>query len=88
MPLVGNGIVTLQRSGRFDATALRSAGGVLDAQPLPLSGRFTVDAGCAVQMNFDVGFNFAGTVVDGGREIVFVETDPGTTLLVRARRQD
>ncbi|HOM12077.1 MAG TPA: hypothetical protein PLB41_02025 [Rubrivivax sp.] len=88
VPLVGNGVVTLQRSGRFEATALRSVGGVLDAQPLPLSGSFTVDADCAVQMNFDVGFDFAGSVADGGREIVFVETDPGTTLLVRARRQD
>ena len=39
-------------------------------------------------MKFDVGFNFSGTIVDGGREIVFVETDPGTTLLVKARRQD
>jgi len=35
----------------------------------------------------DIGFNFSGTVVDGGREIVFVETDPGTTLIVKARRQ-
>lgn len=87
-PLVGNGVVTLQRSGRFEASALRSVGGVLDAQPLALAGSFGVDADCAVQMVFDVGFVFAGTVVDGGREIVFVETDPGTTLLVRARRQD
>jgi hypothetical protein len=87
VPLVGNGRVTLQASGRFDATALRSVGGMLDAQPLALSGSFSVGADCAVQMSFDVGFNFSGTVVDGGREIVFVETDPGTALVVRARRQ-
>lgn len=88
VPLVGNGVVTLDRSGRFDATAQRSVGGMLDPQPLPLSGVFTVDTDCSVQMKFDAGFNFSGTVVDGGQEIVFVEIDPGTTLQVHARRQD
>lgn len=88
VPLVGTGVVTLDRSGRFDATAQRSVGGVLDPQPLPLTGTFTVGSDCSVRMQFDVGFDFSGTLVDGGREIVFVETDPGTTLLVKARRQD
>ncbi len=67
---------------------LPSVGGVLDPQPLPLTGTFTVGSDCSVRMQFDVGFDFSGTLVDGGREIVFVETDPGTTLLVKARRQD
>lgn len=88
VPLVGNGVLALDRSGRFDLTAQRSVGGVLDPQPLPLPGTFSVGADCSVQMKFDVGFHFSGTIVDGGREIVFVETDPGTTLLVKARRQD
>jgi hypothetical protein len=38
-------------------------------------------------MAFDVGFTFNATIVDEGREIVFIETDPGTTLIVRAKRQ-
>jgi hypothetical protein len=86
-PLVGNGVVHLKRDGRFSAQALRSVGGMLDAQPLALTGSFTVAQDCALNMKFDVGFNFAGTVVDGGREILFVETDPGTSLTVKARRQ-
>jgi hypothetical protein len=86
-PLVGNGVVHLEHDGSFSAQALRSVGGVLDAQPLALAGSFTVAQDCAVTMKFDVGFNFAGTVVDGGREILFVETDPGTSLTVKARRQ-
>jgi hypothetical protein len=88
VPLVGNGVVTLDRSGSFDATAQRSIGGTLDPQAVPLSGSFWVDSGCSVGMKFDAGFNFSGTVVDGGREVVFVETDPGTTPIVKARRQD
>jgi hypothetical protein len=37
-------------------------------------------------MNFEVGFTFSAVIVNGGREILFVETDPGTTLIVKAIR--
>jgi hypothetical protein len=33
-----------------------------------------------------VGFTFTGTIVDSGAEIVFIETDSGTTLTARATR--
>lgn len=86
-PLVGNGVVTVERSGAVTLEALRSVGGVLDPQLVSLPGALAVSADCTVQMTFDVGFNFTGTVVDAGDEILLVETDPGTTLTVRARRQ-
>ncbi len=88
VPLVGNGVVTLERSGAFTLQAVRSVGGLIDPQTVVLSGAFSVGADCAVQMKFDVGFTFAGTAVDAGDEILFVQTDPGTTLIVKARRQD
>lgn len=87
VPLVGNGTVVLERDGSFKLVALRSAGGVLDPQALTLPGTFTVGSDCGVTMKFDIGFNFKAIVVDEGQEILFVETDPGTTVRVRARRQ-
>jgi hypothetical protein len=75
-------------AGCRNATARRSVGGTLDPQAFPMAGTYSVEADCTVQMKFDAGFNFSGTVIDGGQEIVFVETDPGTTLIVKARRQD
>jgi hypothetical protein len=35
---------------------------------------------CKTTANFDVGFSFNGTIVDGGQEIVFAENRPGATL--------
>jgi hypothetical protein len=32
------------------------------------------------------GFTFAGIVADGGRQLLFVETNAGTTFLVKAMR--
>jgi hypothetical protein len=88
VPLVGNGVVTLDRYGTFNSQVQRSVGGVLDAEQLALPGTFSVSPDCTVQMKFDIGFNFTGTVVDAGDEFLFVQTDPGTTLTVRARRQE
>jgi hypothetical protein len=33
-----------------------------------------------------VGFHFNGTVVNGGKDVVFLETDPGTAFVVQATR--
>jgi hypothetical protein len=79
--------VSFDKRGGFLLTATRSVNGTLDPEPLALTGTYAFNDGCGLQMSFDVGFSFNGTIVDGGREIVFIETDPGTTLLVRAQRQ-
>jgi hypothetical protein len=85
-PLSGVGTVTLDRRGGFTLIATRSVNGTLDPEPLTLTGRYTFTDACAFRLAFDVGFTFSATIVDGGDEIVFVETDPGTTITVRARR--
>jgi hypothetical protein len=85
--LVGTGLVHFERDGTFTLTARRSVAGVIDPAPLVLPGTYTVAPDCTLAMTFDVGFTFAGVVVDGGREILFVETDPGTALIVTARRR-
>jgi len=53
---------------------------------LTTAGSYTLGADCTLTMNFDVGFTFRGTVVAGGDEILFVETDAGTAAGVRARK--
>jgi hypothetical protein len=85
-PLVGAGIVRFQRDGSFTLTARRSVAGLIDPQPLVLPGTSMVSADCTLTMSFDIGFTFTGVIVHGGREILFVETDPGTAIVVDARR--
>jgi hypothetical protein len=48
--------------------------------------RYTLLVSSLPILAFDVGFTFSATIVEGGEEIVFIETDPGTTLTVRAKR--
>jgi hypothetical protein len=86
-PLKGVGTVVFDQRGAFTLVATRSVNGTLDPEPLTLTGSYAFTDGCSFRMTFDVGFTFTGTVVDGGDELLFVETDPGTTLTVRAARQ-
>jgi hypothetical protein len=84
-PLAGAGVFTLHVDGSFRMMAQRSVNGTIDPQPLALTGAWALGPNCTFRMNFDVGFHFDATVVTAD-EIQFVETDPGTALLVNAKR--
>ncbi len=74
--------------GKFRLTAVRSANGIIDPQPLQLTGTYAYTSDCSFQMNFDgVGFRFNAIIAGGGREVLFLETDPGTTFVVKAKKQ-
>lgn len=86
-PLAGVGTVSFAPNGSFKLTAVRSANGIIDPQPLNLTGSYFFTQDCNFQMTFNVvGFHFNGTVVNGGKEVTFLETDPGTTFVVQAKR--
>ena len=86
-PLAGVGTVAFLPNGSFKLTAVRSANGFIDPQRLNLTGSYTFTQDCNFQMTFDVvGFHFNGTVVNGGKEVIFLETDPGTTFVVNAKK--
>lgn len=86
-PLAGVGTVAFQENGRFQLTAVRSANGVIDPQPLRLTGTYTFTQDCSFMMNFEVvGFRFTATVVNNGAEVQLLETDAGTTFVVKAKK--
>ncbi|MBL8177230.1 MAG: hypothetical protein JNK48_21325 [Bryobacterales bacterium] len=86
-PLAGVGTVAFDENGRFRLTAVRSANGIIDPQPLNLTGSYLFTNDCNFTMNFEVvGFRFNGTVSNNGAEVQFLETDPGTTFLVKAKK--
>ena len=85
-PLMGVGTVTFDKGGSFTLVAARSVNGTLDPEPLTLTGTYNFTDRCSFRMVFDVGFTFNATIVEGGEELLFIETDPGTTLTVRAKR--
>jgi hypothetical protein len=85
-PLMGVGTVAFDKGGSFTLVATRSVNGTLDPEPLVLTGSYSFTDRCSFRMAFDVGFTFNATIVEGGEELLFIETDPGTTLTVRAKR--
>jgi hypothetical protein len=84
-PLAGVGVVDVSPDGTFIMMAQRSVNGVIDPAPLPLKGTYTFSSSCTVELTFDVGFHFIALPVNKD-ETVFIETDPGTALTVRAKR--
>lgn len=84
-PLAGVGVVTLNVDGTFMMTAQRSVNGAIDPQPLPLSGNISVSPDCTAKLTFDVGFHFDASIVSRS-EMFFIETDPGTALIVKSER--
>ncbi|MBS1825905.1 MAG: hypothetical protein JST93_11335 [Acidobacteria bacterium] len=85
--LAGVGTVAFDTNGRFRLTAVRSANGIIDPQPLNLTGVYTFTQDCNFNMTFDVvGFHFNGTVAASGDRVSFLETDPGTTFVVQAKK--
>jgi hypothetical protein len=86
-PLAGVGTVAFSARGTFDLRAQRSVNGNIDPEIVPLTGTYTFNPDCTFRMTFDVvGFTFNGMVADGGRQLLFVETNPGTTFVVKAKR--
>lgn len=86
-PLAGVGAVAFAPNGTFKLKAVRSANGIIDPQPLILTGSYFFTRECDFKMLFDgVGFDFNGTVVKAGKEVLFLETDPGTTFVVQATK--
>jgi hypothetical protein len=84
-PLAGVGVVNVSPDGTFTMTAQRSVDGVIDPAPLPLKGTYQFTSGCTVNLMFDAGFHFTAQIVNRD-ETVFIETDPGTALIVRSKR--
>ena len=84
-PLVGVGIVTAHPNGTFMMIAQRSVNGTIDPEPLPLTGSYARTGECSFRLTFDVGFHFDASVVNR-KETIFIETDPGTAVIVRAKR--
>jgi hypothetical protein len=84
--LAGVGTVDFDPRGTFRLTAVRSANGIIDPQTLTLNGTYTMGPDCTFKMTFDVGFHFTAVITNGASEIEFIETDPGTTFVVHARK--
>ena len=85
-PFAGVGVVRFDARGAVQLTAVRSSNGIVDPQPVPLSGRWTATSDCAIKLTFDAGFHFDAVLSNGGAEGTLTETDPGVTIVANLKK--
>lgn len=89
MPYASTGRLVADGNGNFYGTETVSAGG--NAFQNSYTGTYKVNPDCTGSATFRASTgtvsNFDFVIVNGGSEIEFIETDPGTVISGSARRQ-
>lgn len=84
--LAAVGTLTFFERGQFTLATTRSVNGNIDSKPVILTGTYQVTDNCALILSFEVGSTFKAIIVEGGKEIRFIQTDPGTSFIMVAKR--
>jgi hypothetical protein len=85
-PYAGGGLINLDGFGNLTITnATDSFNGVLISTPT-IPGQYTVNSDCTGSAATALGAQFKFTIVNGGREIVFVQTTPGSAITGTAKK--
>ena len=87
-----SGKLTADGVGNFSATTLASYNGLIAAENI--SGTITVSPNCSVTINYSlttatatVKVSFRGTIVDKGKRVLLIVTDPGAAIVGEMRTQ-
>ena len=78
--VAGVGLVQLNGSGNLQGTQAESIGGTVSVNQA-LSAIYSVKQDCTVLIIYTDGASTTGTIVDGGKEIFFLQTNPGTIIV-------
>jgi hypothetical protein len=81
---VGRMVIDGEGNAVFNAT--RSFNGTILPE-VDLPGTLTIDEGCQGSALFNGGRQFDFVVVDGGREMYWIQTNPGAAVTVTLKRQ-
>jgi hypothetical protein len=90
LPIVDAGRITFDGAGNFTGSDTGTANGqITDA--FPIAGTYAVNSDCTgtsieTLASGTPGSHFTFVIVNGGREVVGVETDPGTTRPLESKR--
>ncbi|MDZ8221485.1 MULTISPECIES: hypothetical protein [unclassified Nostoc] len=79
-PIAGVALVQFNGRGNFQATQSSSLDGTISLNAT-YSGTYSVKQNCTVQIRYTDGSSASGTIVDGGKEILLLQTNPGTVIV-------
>jgi len=74
-PVAVTGLLSSDRTGNLVANETQKIDGATTI--LTVTGTLTVNSDCSFTNSFSDGSTAAGVIVDGGREVDFIETFPG-----------
>ncbi|MDZ8035011.1 MULTISPECIES: hypothetical protein [unclassified Nostoc] len=79
-PIASVGLVKVDGRGNFQSIGGASVDGTVRTNETG-SGTYSVKQDCTVQIVTSDGSTYSGVIVDGGKEIVFIATVPGTVVV-------
>ncbi|MEH2287385.1 MAG: hypothetical protein V7K79_08110 [Nostoc sp.] len=79
-PIASVGLVKVDGRGNFQSIGGASVDGTVRTNETG-SGTYSVKQDCTVQTVISDGSTYSGVIVDGGKEIVFIATVPGTVVV-------
>ena len=92
-PVAAVGVANFDGQGSFTVTDVASFAGT--NVPRTASGAYTVNPNCTATLSLTIltgipvgaTSHINGVILDGGSEVMFIQTDPGTLLTGTAKRQ-
>ena len=85
VPFAGTGLSTSDGAGNLSATITAAENG--DVETFPYTGTYVVNPDCTGSVtSTSGGANFSFVIVDGGKEVLGVATDPGSTWTIDLKK--
>ncbi|MEH1842651.1 MAG: hypothetical protein V7L20_28940 [Nostoc sp.] len=85
LPVAEVDLIKLDGRGKLQSTGASSIDGTIDTNATS-SGTYSVKQDCTVQVFFSNGSTYSGVIVDGGKEIFFIATVPGSVVTATLKK--
>jgi hypothetical protein len=84
-PFASSGSATFDGQGNFTLTATSSFNGLVQG-PTTVKGTYSVNKDCTYDSMAENGATFRSVIVNGGKEILILQTTPGVAITGTAKR--
>lgn len=84
-PFASSGSATFDGQGNFTLTATSSFNGIVQG-PATVKGTYSVNEDCTYDSRADNGATFRSVIVNGGKEILILQTTPGVAITGTAKK--
>lgn len=84
-PFASSGFATFDGQGNLTMTVTNSFNGIIQG-PTPVKGSYSVNPDCSFDAKDENGVTFRAVIVNGGTELLIMQTSPGVAITGTARK--